>query len=182
MTSLNKLQTCCGVLWLFSCSGWTCVICDSCAALKLHQDEKQNFHVFDEPLSPKSLRRITKYTILRSKKGALLHWAWQNLPWRHCSHDGAGFTWTLFELAITITTMCRVTAWSLLLDVPITLGKNDFIAGTFPRNADRREERRYFACQGGSVFWTKGGTLLVALKVPHLAVVTRKAWSVWRRN
>jgi len=67
-----------------------------------------------------------------------------------------------------------VTAWSLSLNVPIILGKNDFIAGTFPRNAGRREERRYSACQGDSVFQTKSGTLLVALEVSHLAVVIRK--------
>ena len=67
--------------------------------------------------------------------------------------------------------MCRMTAWSLLLNVPITLGKNDFIAGTFPRNAGRSEERRYSACQSGSVFPTKSGTLLVVLQVPHIAVV-----------
>jgi hypothetical protein len=67
-----------------------------------------------------------------------------------------------------------VTAWSLLLNVPIILGKNDFFAGTFPRNSGRREERRSSACQGDSVFQTKSGTLLVALEVSHLAVVKRK--------
>ena len=60
----------------------------------------------------------------------------------------------------------------------MTVGKN-FFAGTSPRNAVRREERRYSACQGDSVFKKKSGTLLVALKVYHLAVVLRKERSVY---
>jgi hypothetical protein len=67
-----------------------------------------------------------------------------------------------------------VTAWSLLLYVPITLGKNGFFAGTFPRNAGWKEERRYSACQGGSVLQTQSGTLLVALELSHLVAVIRK--------